>query len=259
MKVVFFCGGLGTRLKSYSDTLPKPMVSIGDRPILWHLMRYYAHFGHTEFILCLGYGGEAIRSYFTETNGFGTALADTNGANARATKDCDERHWRVTCVETGAASSIGERLKAVQGYVAGEEIFLANYSDGLCDVDLDAYLEYFVKQGKAAAFVCVRPHHSFHIVELGDGGSVREVRPASASNVRINGGFFAFRQSVFDHLEAGEDLVETAFPRLIAVDQLIAYSHDGFWHCMDTFKDKQAFDGMTARGDCPWKVWEPRK
>ena len=256
MKVVFFCGGLGTRLKSYSDTVPKPMVNIGDRPILWHLMRYYAHFGHTDFILCLGYGGDTIRRYFTETNGFGAATAPATGS---LRSGGDEGSWHVTCVDTGAAASIGERLRAVRGYVAGEEIFLANYSDGLCDVDLDAYLAYFVPQNKAAAFVCVRPHHSFHIVELGDGGSVREVRPASASGVRINGGFFAFRQSIFDHLEAGEDLVEAAFPRLIAGDELVAFRHDGFWQCMDTFKDKQAFDDMTARGDCPWKVWETRK
>jgi glucose-1-phosphate cytidylyltransferase len=256
MKVVFFCGGLGTRLKSYSDTVPKPMVNIGDRPILWHLMRYYAHFGHRDFILCLGYGGDTIRQYFTEANGFGTAPAHTNGS---ALKGSDERSWRVTCVDTGATASIGERLRAVRSHVAGEEIFLANYSDGLSDVDHDAYLEYFRGQKKAAAFVCVRPHHSFHIVELGNGGSVRHVRPASDSGVRINGGFFAFRQSIFDHLEAGEDLVEAAFPRLIAVDELLAYSHDGFWQCMDTFKDKQAFDDMLARGDCPWKVWEPRK
>jgi glucose-1-phosphate cytidylyltransferase len=253
MKVVFFCGGLGTRLKCFSDTVPKPMVNIGDRPILWHLMRYYAHFGHKDFILCLGYGGDAIRSYFAESNGFGSLAGATNGSAPDAG---DVRGWSVTCVETGAAASIGERLRAVRSYVADEEIFLANYSDGLCDVDLDAYLDYFTRQNKTAAFVCVRPHHSFHIVELDDAGSVREVRPASDSGVRINGGFFAFRQGIFDHLEAGEDLVDAAFPRLIAVNELVAYSYDGFWFCMDTFKDKQAFDNMTARGDCPWKLWE---
>jgi glucose-1-phosphate cytidylyltransferase len=252
MKVVFFCGGLGTRLKAFSDTTPKPMVNVGDRPILWHLMRYYAHFGHSEFILCLGHGGDAIRSYFSRTNGFGTADAR---AEHSAGRDADPRHWRITCVDTGATATIGERLQAVQSYVAGDEIFLANYSDGLSDVDLNAYVEYFRKESKTAAFVCVRPNHSFHVVELAGDGCVRDVRSAAASGVRINGGFFAFRQAIFDHLRPGEDLVDDAFPRLIALHELIAFRHEGFWHCMDTFKDKLAFDDMAARGHCPWALW----
>jgi len=252
MKVVFFCGGLGTRLKAFSDTTPKPMVNVGDRPILWHLMRYYAHFGHTDFILCLGHGGDAIRSYFSPERGFGTAEA---GSGPSAVRHADPRNWRVTCVDTGATASIGERLQAVRSYVAGEEVFLANYSDGLSDVDLDAYVDYFRREGKIAAFVCVRPNHSFHVVELTESGHVRDVRSAGDSGVRINGGFFAFRQSIFDHLRPGEDLVDDAFQRLIELDELIAFRHEGFWHCMDTFKDKLAFDDMAARGDCPWALW----
>ena len=237
MKVVLFCGGLGTRLKAYSDTIPKPMVAVGDRPILAHLMRYYAHYGHDEFILCLGHGGDAIARWCADD------------AEPRA------RGWRVTCVETGLRASVGERLVAVRDRVAAEPVFLANYSDALSDLDLHAYLDFFARRGTIAAFASVRPHHTFHVVESDADGRVRTVRGASESGLRVNGGFFALRREIFDHIGAGEDLVEEPFRRLIDTGELSAYRHDGFWHSMDTFKDKQAFDDMVARGTRPWEVW----
>ena len=235
MKVVLFCGGLGTRLKAYSDTIPKPMVTVADRPILWHLMRYYAHYGHTEFILCLGYGGDVIREYF----------AGWNGAS----------EWRTTLVDTGLDASVGERLKAVEDHVGDDEVFLANYSDALADLDLHAFVDDFTRRNAIGAFISVRPHHTFHVVDVDDGGLVRTLRPVRDSGIWINGGFFAFRRAVFEHLGEAEDLVEAPFQRLIARGQLAAYRHDGFWHAMDTFKDKQAFDDMVARGERPWEVW----
>jgi glucose-1-phosphate cytidylyltransferase len=237
MKVVLFCGGLGTRLKAYSDTIPKPMVNIDRRPIIWHLMKYYAHYGHTEFILCLGYRGDVIREYFS------------NGGHEPA------ENWRITLVDTGPTASVGQRLKAVERHVGDDEVFLANYTDALSDLPLPAYLDYFASQDKIAAFACVRPHHTFHVVELDDAGLVRDVVHVGSSGLRINGGFFAFKRAVFEHIREGEDLVEEPFRRLIAQGQLAAYRHDGFWHCMDTFKDKQAFDEMTARDERPWEVW----
>jgi glucose-1-phosphate cytidylyltransferase len=237
MKVVLFCGGLGTRLTAYSDTVPKPMVPVGDRPILWHLMRYYAHYGHSEFVLCLGHGGDVIARFFAED------------AAARASP------WRVACVDTGAAASIGERLVAVRGHVDRDAMFLANYSDALTDLDLRSYLDFCGRRNTVAAFASVRPHHTFHVVEADEQGRVQAVRPASDSGMRVNGGFFVFRPTVFDYIAAGEDLVAEPFQRLLAADQLSAYRHDGFWHAMDTFKDKQTFDDLVARGTRPWEVW----
>lgn len=237
MKVVLFCGGLGTRLKAYSDTIPKPMVPVGDRPILWHLMRYYAHYGHTEFVLCLGWGGDVIARWF----------ADDPAAR--------EPGWRVTCVDTGLHASIGERLVAVRPHVEADDAFLANYSDALSDLDLAAHLAFCTQRNAVASFASVRPHHTFHVVETDDDGRVHTVRGAADSGVRMNGGFFVLRRAVFDHIHPGEDLVEAPFQRLIAAGELSAYRHDGFWHCMDTFKDKQAFDDLVARGTRPWEVW----
>ena len=237
MKVVLFCGGLGTRLKAYSDTIPKPMVPVGGRPILWHLMRYYAHYGHTEFVLCLGWGGDVIARW----------VADDPTAR--------EPGWRVTCVDTGLHASIGERLVAVRPHVATDDVFLANYSDAVSDLDLAAHLEFCTRRNTVASFASVRPHHTFHVVETDDDGRVHTVRGAADSGVRMNGGFFVLRRAVFDHIHPGEDLVEAPFQRLIAAGELSAYRHDGFWHSMDTFKDKQAFDDLVARGTRPWEVW----
>ncbi|MBL8379594.1 MAG: glucose-1-phosphate cytidylyltransferase [Burkholderiales bacterium] len=246
MKVVLFCGGLGTRLREHSETIPKPMVAIGERPILWHLMKYYAHFGHTDFILCLGYRGEQIRRYFAE---YRDPLKEAGS---------DVADWTITCVDTGVEASIGERLVAVREHLVGEACFLANYSDGLADLPLDVCLERFRREGCVASLACVRPQHSFHTVTPGDDGLVAAMHAARDSGVWVNGGFFALRQEIFDYIGAGEDLVAAPFARLIAARQLMAYRHEGFWAAMDTFKDKRAFDDMEARGETPWKVWRGR-
>jgi len=257
MKVVLFCGGLGTRLGEYSKTVPKPMVAVGGEPILWHLMKYYAHFGHREFILCLGYRGDVIERHFVACGGELASVELGRGAGDRtfALRVNALGEWKVTLVDTGLDAKVGERLKSVEAYVDNDPEFLANYSDALSDLPLPQYLEHFRGQGAVASFACVRPSHTFHVVSLGNGGRVRDIRPASESGLWINGGFFAFKREVFDYLGAGEDLLVEPFRRLIARDQLIAYRHDGFWACMDTLKDKQAFDDMYSRGELPWEVW----
>jgi glucose-1-phosphate cytidylyltransferase len=259
MKVVLFCGGLGTRLREYSDTAPKPMVNIGYRAIIWHLMKYYAHFGHTEFILCLGYRGDLIKEYFVKydewlSNDFQLCA----GGKQLRLYGRDIEDWKITFVDTGVHANIGQRLKAVQCYLEDDPAFLANYSDGLTDLSLDAYLADFRRRDKIASFVSVRPSQSFHIVAAGRDGLVCDIRHVGDSDLRINGGFFAFKREIFEYLKDGEDLVQEPFQRLIASKQLIAYPHDGFWACMDTFKDKQAFDDMNSRGDTPWQVWRSR-
>jgi len=257
MKVVLFCGGLGTRLKEYSETIPKPMVEIGYRPIIWHLMRYYAHFGHTDFILCLGYRGDYIKKYFLNydeclSNDFKLA----NGGREVFLYNSDISNWTITFVDTGLHSNIGQRLKAVEKYLEGEEVFMANYSDGLSNVDLSAYLDYFYQQNRIASFLAVRPSQSFHKVEYDENGLVSNICAIDCGDFWINGGFFILRKEIFNYIQDGEELVIEPFQRLVAQKQLVTYPNPGFWACMDTFKEKKMFDDLYARGEMPWAVWE---
>ena len=256
MKVVLFCGGQGTRLREYSDAVPKPMVPIGHRPILWHVMKYFAHFGHNEFILCLGYKSDAIKDYFLNYN---EALSNdfvlSQGGRDVHLLASDIDEWKISFIDTGINASIGERLKAVESHLQGEEMFLANYSDGLTDLRLPDYLEHFKKSGRIASFLAVQSTQSFHVAQLDSDGTVTQIEPLSESDLWINGGFFAFRAEIFDHLGRGEDLVAEPFSRLMAQRELIAFRHRGFWMAMDTFKDKQALDNLYERGDAPWEIW----
>ena len=235
MKVVLFCGGRGLRLRGGGEVVPKPMVTIGGRPILWHVMKYYAHYGHRDFIICLGYRGNVIRRYFSEEESL--------------------RECRVTYVDTGLDTNIGQRLRAVRSYVEDEPIFLANYSDGLTDLDLPCYLDAVRQTDAIASLLCVRPSSSLHVVATDPHGLVSDVQPLRDADLWINGGFFAFKPAIFDHIEEGEDLVEAPFQRLIRQHQLFAYHATGFWACMDTFKDKQALEAMYCTGLAPWEVW----
>ncbi len=259
MKVVLFCGGFGTRIREYSDTVPKPMVTVGYRPILWHVMKYYAHFGHKDFILCLGYRADSIKQYFLNydeciSNNF---VLSGGGKNLELlSRDIDD--WRITFVDTGLASNIGQRLAGVREHLAGEEVFLANYTDGLTDLPLPEYISYFLARGKVASFLCVKPSQSFHVVSR-ERDVVTDIRHVRRSQVEMNGGYFIFRKEIFDWMREGEELVEEPFRRLIEQGQLLAYPYDGFWACMDTFKDKQLLDYLYSRGDPPWELWRPSR
>jgi len=257
MKVVLFCGGLGTRLREHSDTIPKPLVNVGYRPLLWHLMRYYAHFGHKDFILALGYRGDMIREYFINYNEcMSNDFVLSQGGKKVELLSRDFDDWRITFVDTGMHSNIGQRLAGVRKHVENEEMFLANYSDGLSDLDLDSYLAGFRQRGSVASFVAVRPSQSFHAVKTDDEEMVTGLEPVSASDTWVNGGFMCLRREIFDYMKPGEELVEQPFGRLIAERKLWAPRHRGFWAAMDTFKDKITFDRMEARGECPWMVWK---
>lgn len=257
MKVVLFCGGLGTRLKEYSETIPKPMVDIGYRPIMWHLMRYYAHYGHKDFVLCLGYGANVIKNYFLN---YHEALSNdftlSKGGSEITLHNNDISDWTITFVDTGLNSNIGQRLMAVRKYLEGEEEFMANYTDGLADLDLDAYVDHFHQHGKVASFLSVRPSQSFHIVHAEETGEVNEIQPVWEADFWINGGFFIFKKEIFSYMQPGEELVIEPFRRLIADKQLTSYRNPSFWACMDTFKEKKTFDDMYARGEMPWAVWD---
>ncbi len=257
MKVVLFCGGLGTRLREYSETVPKPMVEIGYRPIIWHLMKYYAHFGHTDFILCLGYRGDYIKRYFLQYDEcMSNDFEMSEGGRVVKLHNSDISDWTLTFVDTGLNSNIGQRLKAVERYLQGEEVFMANYTDGLCNLDLNQYLDYFVQQSRVASFLSVRPSNSYHHVTATAEGIVKSVDPIDQGGFWINGGFFVFRPEIFNYIKDREELVFEPFQRLIAEEQLTTYQNPDFWACMDTFKEKKMFDDMYASGKTPWTVWD---
>ncbi len=257
MKVVLFCGGLGTRLREHSEAIPKPLVNIGKRPIIWHLMRYYAHYGHTDFILCLGYRGDMIRDYFLN---YSEALSNdftlSEGGRKIELHQHDLDGWRMTFVDTGLHSNIGQRLLRARKYLEGEDMFLANYSDGLSDLPLDRCIEEFTASSAVASFASVRSSQSFHVIHAQPDGLVTSIGAMPDYPLWINGGYFTFRSRIFDYIEEGEELVEQPFHRLIADKKLITYQWQGYWQCMDTFKDKITFDRMEARDNCPWMTWQ---
>jgi glucose-1-phosphate cytidylyltransferase len=259
MKVVLFCGGFGMRMREFSEAVPKPMVPIGYRPILWHVMKYYAHYGHQDFVLCLGYKANVIKEYFLR---YDECLSNdfvlTQGGKGVELLGSDIHDWRITFVDTGLTSNVGQRLKLVEKHLRDEPIFLANYTDGLSDVPLPQVIKQFQASGKVACFVSVKPRSSFHLIQTDDDGLVRSVEHVGKSGVRVNGGYFVFRRELFDYMKEGEELVEEPFRRLIEAGQLIAYKHDRFWACMDTYKERQELEDVFSRGSAPWAVWNGR-
>src|SRR5271156_5011575 len=216
MKVVLFCGGSGLRLRGYEDDVPKPMVQLGTRPILWHLMKYYAHFGHKDFILCLGYKGNCIKDYFLHYDeSVSNDFVWSHGGKRINFLNRDIDDWTISFVETGANATIGERLKAVEPYLEGEEMFLANYGDGLSDLPIPALVESFSKSNAIASMLLVQPTASFDIVNSGPGGMVTEIRALTHTDIWINGGFFVMRKEIFKYIQPGEELVRQPFQRLI--------------------------------------------
>lgn len=256
MKVVLFCGGLGLRIRD-AENVPKPLVQIGYRPVLWHVMKYYAHHGHKDFILCLGYGADAIKKYFLDySECISNDFVLSCGGKKVELVNSDIDDWRITFADTGTNSNIGQRLKAVEPYLEGEEEFLANYSDGLTDLHLPAQLQHFREQNKIASFLCVLPNLSYHMVSLKKGSNlVSSIDPIANGSVRINGGYFIFRREIFDYINENEELVIEPFQRLMSENQLIGYPYSGFWAGMDTYKDRQELESMWSSGTAPWKVW----
>jgi glucose-1-phosphate cytidylyltransferase len=256
MKVVLFCGGLGMRIREYSENIPKPMVPIGYRPILWNIMKYYAHFGHHDFILCLGYKADVIKNYFVNYNEYiSNDFVYSEGGTHLDLLHKDIEDWTITFVDTGMNSNVGQRLKAVEPYLEGEEIFLANYTDGLTDLPLADMTDNFNVNDKIAMFMACQPQQSFHVVKLQDHNRVESISHIGNAGLWVNAGYFVFRHEIFDYLKEGEELVNEPFQRLIEKDELIAYPYDGSWLTMDTFKEKQMLDDMYANGKTPWEVW----
>ena len=261
MRVVLFCGGQGLRMREHSESIPKPMVSVGYRPILWHVMRYYAHFGHSDFILCLGYRGDAIKEYFlrySETISNDFVLSE--GGKRIDLLGSDTEDWRISFIDTGLNTAVGQRLKAVSGYLRDDDIFLANYGDVVTDAPLPTIIEEFRKTDYLAAFLCVRPTpYTFHLVSLDDRRGVTGVQEVSSADLWINGGYFVFRKEVLDEIGPDEDLVPDVMPRLIAANQVMGYRYDGFWAPMDTVRDWQTLESYVSSGRMPWAVWQANR
>jgi glucose-1-phosphate cytidylyltransferase len=260
MKVVLFCGGLGMRMRDGLTNAPKPMAMIGDRPLLWHVMRYYAHYGHTDFVLCLGYGASAVKDFFlsydeTRSNDF---IFNGSGRNVELFKT-DISDWRITFVDTGLHSAIGERLRRVRRFVENEEMFLANYADVFTDAPLPDMVSRFEATDALASLLAVPPTSSHHVVDISENGLITQVTPLRDLRQWENGGYFVMRPEIFDHLNEGEDLVEDVIVRLVPQGRALAYPYKGYWCPADTVKERAQMEEMYYRGDCPWMVWDPER
>jgi glucose-1-phosphate cytidylyltransferase len=256
MKVVIFCGGQGLRMGDTSASIPKPMVPIGERPILWHIMKYFAHFGHTDFILCLGYKAEVIKDYFLNYN---EALSNdfvlSEGGRKIELLRSDIDEWRITFVDTGMNSSVGQRLRAV-AHLVEDDVFLATYGDGVTDAPLPELISAFHARERLVSFLAIRPKsYSFHTVRLADGNLVTGFTDITQADIWINGGFFVLHRDAIDYIHDGEDFVGPALQRLIDVEQVAAFPYTGFWAPMDTLKDKHNLEALAEAGRPPWAVW----
>jgi glucose-1-phosphate cytidylyltransferase len=258
MKVVILCGGLGTRLREETEYRPKPMVEIGGRPILWHIMRLYAHFGFKEFVLCLGYKGMAIKEYFLNYQPLVSDFTIRLGA-APSVSYLDGGEvvdWSVTLVDTGLDTMTGARVKRVQKYI-NDERFMLTYGDGLANLDLGDLLRFHRQQGKLVTITGVRPPSRFGEMSVQDGVVVRFDEKPQVSEGMVNGGFFVCERGFFDYLSDDETCVLEHEPlRCTAADgQLAAYRHDGFWQCMDTYREWRLLTDLWDSGKAPWRVW----
>ena len=257
MKVVLFCGGFGMRMRDGDSDVPKPMQMVGPRPLIWHVMRYYAHFGHKEFILCLGYGSHHIKDYFlnyreTESNDFVMRQGEVE------LQGSDIADWTIHFVNTGLESPIGERLRRVRHLLDGEEMFLANYADVLTDAPLDAMVEQFRDSDAEAALLAVSPVAVFHCVDLGVDDRVSSIHPVTDMGVRENGGYFVLRPEVIDRIPENGDLVGDACTALAKEGRLMGYRYDGFWQAADTLKERNALEASYRAGTRPWMLWDER-
>lgn len=258
MKVVLFCGGPGLRLPERGELVPKPMVPLGYRPVLWHAMRYYAHFGWDDFILCLGERADLIKAYFLD---YEEALSNdfvlSGGGRSVELLSSDIASWRITFADTGITTTIGERLLTVRHHLEGEDLFLANYADVVTNAPLDEMVADFRGRTEIAALMAVRPSYSFHVVEDDEHGHVSALRDVESADLWINGGYYMFRPAIFDYLRPGEELVEGTLSRLAQEGGLVAYRYEGFHMSVDTLKDLQELQGLSATGRPPWALWVP--
>ena len=257
MKVVLLAGGLGTRLREETDVKPKPMVEVGDRPILWHIMKTYAHFGHSDFVICAGYKGEVIKNWFANyrvlNSDFTVSFKDT--VSLKFHSELAENGWNATIADTGAETMTGGRIKRIQEYV-GNETFLCTYGDGLADVDIKALLKFHRSHGKIATLTTVKPVSRFGVLDVDANNQVESFKEKPQAEGSINGGFFVFEPQIFDYLDDNSILEQEPLRRLAEKGQLMAFHHEGFWQPMDTYRELTILNELWKSGSAPWKVWE---
>ena len=258
MKVVILCGGLGTRLREETEFRPKPMVEVGGRPILWHIMKIFARHGLSDFILCLGYKGQVIKEYFLNyeamNNDFALTLGREHGIEFLGNHE--EQGFRVTLADTGPETLTGGRVKRIEPYVDGDT-FIVTYGDGLANVDITALLEFHRQHGKLATVTSVRPVSRFGVLDMEKDGRVQQFAEKPQSEGWINAGFFVFNRKVFDYFQGGDRCIMEHEPleRLAADGQLVAYRHTDFFFAMDTYREYEVLNKMWQSGEAPWKVW----
>lgn len=245
LPLVVLCGGRGIRIQADMPHVPKPLVEVGDRPILWHVLQMYAHAGVSRFILCLGYKGEQIEAVFAGDRGSG---------NRHGRPSWIDSSWRIQCQPTGLDTNTGGRLKQVDRLITSD-LFLATYTDGLADIDLEAVLAFHLRHGRIATLTCVHPLSTFGFVQLNPSGLVETFHEKPRLQQWVNGGFFVFDRRIFGYLRDNDVLESDTFGRLVADRQLMAYSHHGFWTCMDTYKDHVMLNQLWREGTRPWARW----
>ena len=258
MKVVILAGGFGTRISEESVLRPKPMVEIGEKPILWHIMKNYSAYGFNDFIICCGYKGYFIKEYFADyyLHNCDITFDFTDGNNTMQVHSNATEPWRVTLVDTGLNTMTGGRIKRIQPYIGGEP-FMLTYGDGVSDVDIPKLVAYHKAHGKLATITTVNPGQRFGIMDVEEGGLIRAFREKSDSDGSlVNGGFFVLQPQVFDYIDGdGITFEKEPLERLAAEGQLMAWRHTGFWKCMDTQNDKNLLETIWATGNAPWKNW----
>jgi|ERR1041385_108960 glucose-1-phosphate cytidylyltransferase len=257
MKVVILCGGLGTRLREETEFRPKPLVDVGGRPILWHIMKLYAHHGFRDFVLCLGYRGNMIKEYFLNYEAMNNDFTICLGRKSRIeyNGDHEEQNFRITLADTGLETMTGGRLKRAQKYIP-EDCFMVTYGDGVSDVDVCRLLEFHKNHGRLATVTTFRPISRFGILDINASNQVQNFIEKPRSDAWASAGFFVFQREVFDYLDGDQCVLEKEpLERLAAEHQLIAYHHDGFFYAMDTYREYQFLNDLWKSGQAPWRVW----
>lgn len=257
MRVVLLAGGLGTRLREETEFRPKPMVPIGGKPMLWHIMKNFSTFGINEFIICAGYRGEVIRQYFMDFETMNSDFTVRIGSKAeiKSHGKLEETGWVVTVAETGQSTMTGGRLFKVREYV-GDETFICTYGDGLADVDISKLLKFHKSHGRIATVTTVRPISRFGVLDLNSDGMVERFREKPQADGWINAGFFVFEPTIFDYLSENSILETDPLSILAEKNQLFAFKHEGFWQPMDTFRELNLLNEMWDKNVAPWKVWK---
>ena len=257
MKVVILAGGFGTRITEESHLKPKPMIGIGERPILWHIMKEYSHYGFNEFIICLGYKGYVIKEFFSDYFLHTSDVTFDLAKNEMTVHDNFSEPWKVTLVDTGLHTMTGGRIKRIQKYV-GNEQFMLTYGDGVSNVDINKLLEFHRKQGKIATLTAINAGQRFGVLDINDNNEIKSFREKKDEDgSMINGGYMVLEPEVFNYIEGDQTVFEKeSLENLAQKGELSAYKHDGFWKCMDTLRDKNQLEEMWAKGEAPWKVWE---